>query len=112
MQYKNSWNYAVGSNYHFNEKWILKTGVGYDQTPSNRTDRNVQVPDTNRLALAVGTHFQASQALGFDIGWSHLFAMNTHLNNTMVIGDQSATAVGSVRSSADVYGVQMTWDMM
>jgi long-chain fatty acid transport protein len=112
QNYKNTWNYSVGTNYHVNEKWMLRAGVGFDQTPSNDKDRNLQLPDSNRLALALGTHFQPTKTIGLDVGWTHLIAMNTRINNTVVVGDQSSTVVGSVDGGADVYGLQLRWDIL
>ena len=110
--YRNSWNYSVGGNYHVNEKWMLRSGIGYDQSPSNNQDRSLQAPDSDRIAVAVGAHFQATPAWGFDAGWTHVFAMNTRISNTIVVGDQASTVVGSSRASADVYGFQVKWDIV
>ena len=110
--YRNSWNYSVGANYHVNDKFMIRTGLGYDETPSNNTDRNLQLPDSSRIAVALGGHYQATKALGFDMGWTHLFVMNTRINNhAQVFGDQTTTTNGSISSSADVFGFQAKWDI-
>jgi long-chain fatty acid transport protein len=109
--YRNTWNVSAGVNYHVNDHWMLRSGVGYDQSPANNTDKNLQLPDNSRIAAAVGAHFQATKALGFDLGWTHLFVLNTRVNNSLTVGAQTSTVVGSVQSSADVYGMQMKWDI-
>jgi long-chain fatty acid transport protein len=111
--YRNTWNYAVGANYHINENWFLRTGIGYDETPSNNQYRNLQFPTSNQVAVALGTHFQATKTLGFDLGWTHLFAMNARINNlSLATGDQVTTTNGSITSSADVYGLELKWDIV
>lgn len=111
--YSNSWNYSVGANYHINDKMMLRTGVGYDKTPSDNSYRNVQLPDSNLVAVALGGHIQATDTLGCDIGWTHVFAMNTRVNNvSQVAGDQIATTNGSVQQNSDVYGLQVKWDIL
>lgn len=111
--YRNTWNYAVGANYHINEGWFIRTGVGYDETPSNNSYRNLQFPTSNQVAVAVGTHFQATKTLGVDLGWTHLFAMNTRINNlSQAVGDQITTTNGAIKSSADVYGLELKWDIV
>ncbi len=110
--YRNTWNYSVGANYHFNEQFMLRTGLGYDETPSNNRDRNLQLPDSDRIATAIGAHFQATKALGFDVGYTHIFAKSTNINNTVNVGDQSTTVVGKVNANADVYGFQVKWDIV
>ncbi len=111
--YRNTWNYAVGANYHINEKWFIRAGAGYDETPSNNAYRNLQFPDSNQIAIALGTHFQATQTLGFDLGWTHLFAQNARINNlSQPVGDQVTTTNGSIAASTDVYGLGLKWDII
>lgn len=111
--YHNTWNYAVGANYHPTAQWTLRTGLGFDQSPSNNRYRNVQLPDSDRIAIALGGHYQATRTIGFDLGWTHLFAMNTHINNlTQQVGDEKVTTNGSVQANADVYGLEMKWDLV
>lgn len=111
--YRNTWNYSVGANFHATEQWMFRTGLGYDQTPSNNIDRNLQLPDSDRLAVALGAHYQATKTIGLDAGWTHLFSVNTHgiNNNVETVGDQSTITNGSVKSSADVFGFQLKWDI-
>lgn len=110
--YHNTINYSIGANYHPSEKWIVRTGLGYDPTPSSDRYRNVQLPDSDRIAVALGAHFQASKTIGLDVGWTHMFAMNTRINNSQPLGSTVVSTVGSVDASADVYGFQLTWDIV
>jgi len=50
--------FAGGIHVRVNQQWLVKGGVGYDQTPSNDTDRNVQLPDGNRFILSLGVHWR------------------------------------------------------
>lgn len=110
--FRNAWNYSVGTNYHPNEKWILRTGLGYDQSPVVDQFRGLQIPDSNRIAAAVGAHYQATKTLGFDVGWTHLFVANTRINNlSQVTGPETITTDGSVHGGADVFGAQVVWDI-
>lgn len=113
QNYRNTWNFALGANYHIDEKWLVRAGAGYDQTPSNNANRNLPFPDGNQIALALGTHFQATQTLGFDLGWTHLFAHNARINNVaQTTGDQVTITNGSVATSTDVYGLGIKWDIV
>jgi long-chain fatty acid transport protein len=109
--YRNTWNYSVGGNLHINPQVFLRAGVGYDQSPTNNVDRDVQLPDADRVAVALGGHYQATKSLGFDLGWTHFFQVNPSINNVEVVGDQVTTTSGSVNANADVYGLQMKWDI-
>ncbi len=111
--YHNVWNFSVGANYHASDEWMFRGGLGYDESPTNDLYRNLQLPDSSRIVAAIGTHYQATKTLGFDAGWSHFFVMNTRINNlSQVVGDQTTTTNGSVHSSADVFGLQLKWDIL
>lgn len=107
--YHNTWNFSVGANYHFTDQLFVRSGIGVDETPANNRFRNLQLPDTNRIAIALGGHFQATKALGFDVSWTHQFGMNTRVNN---LGTATTLTNGSVRANTDVYGFQGTWDIV
>lgn len=110
--YRNAWTYSVGANYHLNEQFMFRTGLGYDETPASNRYRNLQLPDSDRIVVALGAHYQATKTIGFDAGWTHFFAMNTRINNlTQTIGDQVTTTDGSIRGSADIYGLSIKWDI-
>lgn len=110
--YHNTFNFSIGTNYHANEQWLFRAGVGYDQSPTTNTYRNLQLPDSNRIAVGLGSHYQANKTLGFDVSWTHLFAQNTSINNRVqAVGDQVTTTVGSVQANADVLGFQVKWDI-
>jgi long-chain fatty acid transport protein len=111
--FRNAWNFSVGANYHPNETWIFRTGIGYDETPTRNQFRNVQLPDSSRIAVAFGGHYQATQTIGFDAGWTHLFVMNTRVNNLVQkVGAEEDVTNGSVSGSADVIGFQIKWDIV
>jgi len=112
-QYSNTWNYSIGANYHINECWLLRGGIGYDQTPAQDDYRNAQLPDQSRYVLAMGGHYQATKTLGFDLGWSHYFVKQASINNvTQPVGDQVTVSNANVKAAADIYGLQMRWDIV
>lgn len=112
QHYSNTWNVSVGGDYYATDKITLRTGVGYDQTPVSNTYRNVQMPDNDRYVVAFGGHYQATKAVGLDLGWMHLFMNKAHINPPpQVTGSEVAITNGSVTGGADVYSAQVTWDI-
>jgi len=112
--YRNTWNFSVGGNYHVNQQWLFRAGLGYDETPTNNNDRDTQLPDQDRVALALGGHYQATRSLGFDLGWTHYFVLHhseASIDNTQTVGDQVTTTDGDVKDSADIFGLQIKWDI-
>lgn len=112
QNFRNTWRVALGSSYQINPMWLVRAGVGYDESPVNSTDRNIRLPDGNRIALAVGAHLQATHNLGIDAGYTHLFIQDVGINNTAYFGQQLATTVGSESPSANLVGVQLTYDII
>jgi long-chain fatty acid transport protein len=111
--YRNTWNLSVGGEYFVSDKMTLRGALGYDETPVSNRYRNVTLPDNNRYVFAVGGHFQATKTIGLDLGWTHLMIAKTHINPPpMVTGAQVATTNGDATGGADVYGAQVTWDLV
>lgn len=112
QSFRNSWNFSMGADYFVTDQMTLKGGVGYDQTPVRNAYRTVQLPDNNRIVIALGGHYQATKAIGIDLNWSHFFMNKAHvIPPTQVTGDQEGQTNGSVTGGADVFGGQVTWDI-
>ena len=61
--YKDTWRLSVGANYHYNDQWMFRGGIAWDQTPTNDTDRSVRLPDSDRVWLSVGAQYKMGQEL-------------------------------------------------
>jgi long-chain fatty acid transport protein len=111
--YNSTWRAAIGANYHVNDMLMLRVGGGYDQTPTNNTDRDVRLPDTDRWALSIGSHYQVKPTIGVDVGYTHLFAVKDPVVNRTDALNTTTTynvnAVGSV--GVDLVGAQVVWVM-
>ncbi|KTD78359.1 OmpP1/FadL family transporter [Legionella waltersii] len=113
QNYKDTVRVALGANYHVNEKIMLRVGGGYDPTPTNDIDRDVRLPDTDRWALSIGGHYQATDALGFELGYTHLFpASHPVINRTDALAPGVTYNVSAVgKAGASLVGIQATWTM-
>jgi long-chain fatty acid transport protein len=112
QNFHDAWRFALGANYHVNTQWMLRVGGGYDQTPTNNTDRNIRLPDVTRWAIAAGAHYQWRPNLGFDAGYTHLFPGNrTNIHSVQQLSPTSAYFVDSDSGSfgADLVGAQVVW---
>lgn len=113
LHYKNTWNFALGGQYHLTNKWLLKAGTGYDLTPTTKK-RDIRLPDGNHFALAMGGQYKPTKNLAFDFGWTHLFIKKVRVNKTIIVVKNpaivdEATTDGNVTGAADVIGFQFTW---
>lgn len=105
--YKNTWNFALGANYHVNTQWTVKLGAGYDMTPTQDGHRDIRLPGNNRLAVAAGFHYNYSKNLGIDFGWTHFFIKEVVVNNTQA--GVPAVSIGHAKFGANVVGTQLSW---
>lgn len=110
QNFHNTWRFALGGIYTPVQCFSLRAGVGYDQTPTNNTDRDIRLPDGNRFAVALGAHYQIIKPIGIDVGWTHFFTQKVNVNYTVVTGGQAVTVNGNFHNRADVLGAQLTWD--
>ena len=103
----------MGANYHVNDQWMMRFGGGYDQTPTVLAERDVRLPDANRWALSIGTHYQVRPNIGLDAGYTYLFALNNvNINKTQAIGSTSTSNINATgKVHAQLVGLQVVWVM-
>lgn len=108
--YRNTWRVALGANYHATDRWLMRAGVGYDETPTQNQERDIRLPDVNRWALSIGTHYQVYSSVGVDFGYTYLFAANNALiNNTQIIRTSTNNITATANNNAQLVGVQVVW---
>ena len=109
--YRDTWRFAAGANYHINDRWMVRVGGGYDQTPTVGAHRDARLPDADRWALAIGAHYQIRANLGIDMGYTYLFANpDAIINNTTQISSISSYNVNaSANNYAQLLGLQVVW---
>jgi long-chain fatty acid transport protein len=111
--YRNTWRFALGANYHVNEQWMMRIGGGYDETPTVLAQRDIRLPDANRWALSIGTHYQLRHNVGLDAGYTYLFALNNaNIDKTQAVGSTSTYNVNAQgKVHAQLVGLQVVWAM-
>lgn len=109
--YRDAWRFAIGSTFAVNERWMLRAGLGTDETPTVYDERNVRLPDTNRWAIAVGTHYQAYPSIAIDLGYVYLAGFGrSPLHKTQVFSDTANNSIDAwAHNTAQLAGVQVAW---
>lgn len=73
QNWKNTWRFAVGSSYKLDEKFTLRGGVAYDQSPvAGVTLRHPALPDASRVQLSFGTNWKLNGNSSVDLAYSYL----------------------------------------
>lgn len=113
LNYKNTFRLALGANYHLSNSWLFKGGLAFDQSPVKTQYVNARLPDTDRFWVALGAKYTLNKYLSLDAAYSHLFFKGTSISETGVVpGDTAKKLYGNYRSSADLVGVQLTWNFV
>ncbi|MEQ1602353.1 MAG: outer membrane protein transport protein [Methylophilaceae bacterium] len=107
--WKNTLRYSLGSNYHFNEKLKLRTGVAFDQEAINSQYRTARIPGNDRTWLALGAQYKINDSSIIDIAYSHLFIRDASIND-----NQTAKFNGRVKGvyngDANIFSAQYTYN--
>ncbi len=109
--FKDTWRYAVGVNYQYTEKIVLRAGVAFDQTPVNDTDRSARLPDGDRTWLTVGGRFKLSPAINIDVGAAYIWVKDPLINNSGNPANIAANGLitGNYSSNVAILSGQMNY---
>ncbi|WP_345969882.1 outer membrane protein transport protein [Sulfurimonas sp. HSL1-6] len=102
---------AIGERIHVSEKFLLRTGIAYDQKAvKNRYRRTPRIPDNDRFWLSIGAGYALNGMLSIDAAYSHLFVASTKIENTFEssIPELNHTLKGTYDSSVDILSVQLS----
>lgn len=111
--YRNTWRFSLGTNYHMTDRWMMRFGCGFDQTPTVNEQRNIRLPDANRWAVAAGTHFQVRPDIGIDLAYSYIWAaQNAFIDKAQILGPTSVNIIQAVGNShVNLVAAQVVWNI-
>jgi long-chain fatty acid transport protein len=75
QNYKDALFFAVGAEYDVSERFTVRGGVAWDETPTTDKFRTVRVPDEDRLWFSVGASYNLSDSMSADFAYSYLHAL-------------------------------------
>lgn len=108
-KFRNTWHAALAANNQLNQNWLLRFGAGYDQMATQTQFRQVQFPNGNVVALAIGTRYQPNSTVAFDAGYMHLFISSATIRYTDPV--TGATQDGKTKTTGDVFGLDVVWNI-
>jgi long-chain fatty acid transport protein len=107
--FRNTWRVSAGANYRYSDKWTLRGGVAWDQTPVRDDDRTPRLPDEDRTWLALGAQYKYSDNWAFDIAYAYIFLRNASISQNE--GNTAANGFinGSYKANVNIVGLQVTY---
>jgi long-chain fatty acid transport protein len=103
--WKDTVRVAVGVTHHYNQQWLARAGLAYDQAPVKDEFRTARIPDNNRTWLSFGGQYKPSAASAIDVGYSHLFVSDSTIDSPT----PAPALVGTYKNSVDILSAQYTY---
>ncbi len=79
-QWEDSWFFALGTAYRWNDRLTLRAGIAYDETPVPARYRTPRIPDADRYWMSVGLGYQITEGIRADVGYTHIFVDTSKVN--------------------------------
>jgi long-chain fatty acid transport protein len=106
QNWHDTWAYAIGTSYQLNKQWVLRTGLTFDQSPTNNTDRSPRIPTGDRTIFSLGAGWSPTEDLTIDVAYSYLKEEKVSVNNSNDLGQ---TYSAEYENSANGFGVGATY---
>lgn len=106
FDWKDTWFYSFGGDYRLNERWTLRAGVAYDETPTIDSTRTPRVPDGDRTWASIGIGYQVNDRMKIDAAFLHIWvddAKVDHVSPTFSRLNGKFTSEGNVLSVSGQY---------
>ncbi|MES2213200.1 MAG: outer membrane protein transport protein [Pseudomonadota bacterium] len=116
--FRNTVRTSIGTEYHYRDKWTLKTGAAYDPTPTRPGFRTVRIPDADRFWLSMGVMYRLSARAHVDVGYAHIFFRSIEVQDCGPVSATNGMPVtasyieGAYQTKGDVLGIQISWDLL
>jgi long-chain fatty acid transport protein len=116
LQWNDTTRYAIGATYKYNESWLFRSGVAFDETPVPDAQlRTARIPDADRTWLSFGANYKLNKKLSFDLGYAHLFVDNPDINSSDAYDPTTGVNTGfhrikgSYDAAVDIVSAQVNW---
>lgn len=76
LGWHDGWFLALGGEYQYSDKLLLRTGFAYEISPiQNPDERSLRVPDTDRVWASLGATYKWNEAIALDFAYTHIFGV-------------------------------------
>jgi long-chain fatty acid transport protein len=107
--FRNTWRVSAGANYRYNDTWIFRGGLAWDQTPVRDAERTPRLPDNDRTWLALGTQYKINNNWAVDLAYAYIFIRDASINQNEGSTASNGLVSGSYKSNVNIVGLQVTY---
>lgn len=110
LNYENTNAFAVGARYQLNDKWLLRAGYQFDETPTNDQFRTTSIPDGDRQWFAAGASYDLDENWTVDFAGVYVDVSKETVNLTEVpIAGTSVTTNVATEGDVGILSVSATY---
>ena len=112
LRWRDSWYVAAGLRYQHDDRWTLRAGVAYDETPTRASTSTPAIPDARSTWLTVGVGYRLSERTKLDFAYGHIFVQDNPISLQATAPGNAArgTLEGTIRgSSVDFVSMQASY---
>lgn len=96
-KYENTFAFRVGGEYEISNKFDVRAGIYYDQTPVQSTHYNPETPGANKIGISAGLSYTPLEDFSIDFAFLYINGKDTYGEypvgpNTMFSGNYKSTA--------------------
>lgn len=100
--WEDSMFYSLGGEYDLNDRFTLRAGVAYDESPVSDEWRAARLPDNDRMLFSLGLSWKVSPHLTVDAAYQHIQIDDATVTTT---SSSSSVLEGTYQGSADLFGI-------
>lgn len=108
-RWEDAWRFALGLQFRPDDRWTLRAGAAFDQSPVPSDTRTPRLPDADRLWTAVGVSCRVAGGVSVDLSWLHEFVEDAKIRQTDF--PVRGNLLGTTESSVDYLSLSVSIDL-
>ena len=107
--FRDTWRVSAGANYHYNDQWMFRGGLAYDQSPVRDAERTPRLPDNDRTWVSLGAQYKFSPQLLLDAGYTYIFVKDPTMNQNAGSTASFGLINGTYKNNVNIVAAQLTY---
>jgi long-chain fatty acid transport protein len=103
LDWDDSWVLMLGAEYRLNEKWMLRGGYGFNETPAPKDTADPSLPTGDTHAISIGASYQFSKAVTLDTAFLISYGTKQTLESTPTLPKSDYDAISTLLSFGITY---------
>ncbi|MGF1807500.1 outer membrane protein transport protein, partial [Aliivibrio sifiae] len=98
---------SIGATHYLNNKWVLRTGYMYDQTPVDELT-SISIPDSDRQWFSAGFTYNWSTSTTLDFGFTYLIGEDVQAHEYLEEGVEAISISATTHADAILAAIQLS----